>query len=96
MSAVVAALVPVVVLLAVVLAAAVLAATRSARTALPVLLDLLLVAGLLRLSATGTWEAIGSAALVVVVRKVATYGIGLAGRDHVHMVGRASRMSDGS
>lgn len=75
MSTVIATAVPIVVAAALVLSGSVLVATRDVRAALPVLLDLLLVAGLVRLSATGTWEAIGSAALVVVIRKVVTFGI---------------------
>jgi hypothetical protein len=53
----------------VVAALAVLAATRSPRTALPVLLDLLLAAGLLRLAAAPGWAALGTAAAVVAVRR---------------------------
>lgn len=60
---------------ALLLAVGVLTRTHDIRAALSVFLDLLLVAGLLRLSATGTWQAIGSAAVVVVVRKLAAYGI---------------------
>jgi len=49
---------------------------RPLRRALPVLLDLLLAAGLLRLTQDGTWRAPSTAALVVVVRKlVAEYGL---------------------
>ena len=80
MTELVAALVPVVVAAALLVAGLVLLATRQVAVALPVLLDLLLVAGLLRLSATGSWQAIASAAAIVVVRKLATLGIGAARR----------------
>jgi hypothetical protein len=40
-----------------------------------VLLDLLLAAGLLHLSADAAWSGIGSAALVLVIRKVAGLGL---------------------
>ncbi len=79
MTAVVAAVVPLVVAAALVLSALALVVTRRVGVALPILLDLLLAAGLLRLSATGSWQAIASAAAIVVVRKLATLGIA-AGR----------------
>ena len=50
------------------------------RTALPVLLDLLLAAGLLRLAAASTPEALTSVAAVVVVRRLASTGIRLSVR----------------
>lgn len=62
-----------------VVAGLVLVSARSPATALAVLLDLLLAAGLLRLTADLGPTAIVSAALVVVVRKVAGLGIA-AGR----------------
>jgi hypothetical protein len=65
----------VLVLAALVFAAATLAATRSMRSALPVLLDLLLAAGLLKLAVANSWQAIGSAALVVLIRKIAVAGL---------------------
>jgi hypothetical protein len=52
------------------LAALTLASTRSLRPALGVLLDLLLGAGLLRLTFLDTWTAIASAAALVAVRKL--------------------------
>ena len=79
-SALVAALVPVVVAAGLALSALTLLSTRRMTTALPVLLDLLLAAGLLRLSATASWQAIASAAAIVVIRKLATLGITAAGR----------------
>lgn len=75
MTGLVAAVVPVVGALAVLLGGCVLVSTRRVSAALPVLLDLLLVAGLLRLSATRDWAAIASAALVVLVRQVAARSI---------------------
>jgi hypothetical protein len=79
-SALVAALVPVVVAAGLALSALTLLSTRRMTTALPVLLDLLLAAGLLRLSATASWQAIASAAAIVLIRKLATLGITAARR----------------
>ena len=57
-------------------AAAVLVRTRSVEQALPVLLELLLAAGLLRLSQDVTWQTLATAAVVVVLRRlVAAYGL---------------------
>jgi hypothetical protein len=75
LSALVTALVPVVVAAALAVSALTLLSTRRIATALPVLLDLLLAAGLLRLSATASWQAIASAAAIVLIRKLATLGI---------------------
>jgi hypothetical protein len=80
LSALVAALVPVVVAAGLALSALTLLSTRRLSAALPVLLDLLLAAGLLRLSATASWQAIASAAAIVVIRKLATLGITAARR----------------
>ena len=80
LSALVAALVPVVVAAGLALSALTLLSTRRVTVALPVLLDLLLAAGLLRLSATASWQAIASAAAIVVIRKLATLGIAAARR----------------
>ena len=68
MTAVVAGLVPLVVSAALLVSGLVLLVTRRVGVALPVLLDLLLTAGLLRLSASASWQAIASAAAIVVVR----------------------------
>jgi hypothetical protein len=89
----VAALAPMIALAAVVVAGLVLASTRRPTVALPVLLDLLLAAGLLRLTADLQWDAIASAALVVVIRKLASVGIA-AGRTVSASTG--SRGSGGS
>ena len=53
------------------LAAATLLGTGSVRAALPVLLDLMMAAGLLRPAGADSWSALGSAALVVAIRKLA-------------------------
>jgi len=74
-STLIAGLVPLVVLAALILAALVLAVTRDPFTALPVLLDMLLAASLLRLSATASWHAIATAAVLVAVRKLAMSGM---------------------
>ncbi|HET7684058.1 MAG TPA: hypothetical protein VFK34_10380 [Marmoricola sp.] len=65
---------------AVVLGVAVFLATRHVRSALGVLLDLLLAAGLLRLGTDQSWSAIASAAALVVVRKLAMSGVTTASR----------------
>ncbi len=49
---------------------AVLASTRRPVTALAVLLDLLLAAGLLRLAAVDDWRGIIAAAAIVVIRRL--------------------------
>ncbi|CAM3314857.1 MULTISPECIES: DUF1622 domain-containing protein [Williamsia] len=59
----------------VVLAAAVLVRTRQLTVALPILLDLLLAAGVLRLSAAAPWQAIMVTAVVVVLRKAASWSL---------------------
>jgi hypothetical protein len=47
-----------------------LAVTRRLGLALSVALELLTAAGLLRLSAEGTWKAVASAATVIIIRKL--------------------------
>ena len=62
--------------LALVAAGVVLARTRRVDQALPVLLELLLAAGLLRLTSDAGWRAIATAAVIVVLRKVVVaYGL---------------------
>lgn len=62
--------------LALVSAGAVLARTRSLPQALPVLLELFLAAGLLRLAHDPSWRAIAGAAALVLLRKlVVAYGL---------------------
>ncbi|MDP9845442.1 hypothetical protein [Streptosporangium lutulentum] len=58
-------------------ALAALLAGGGPRTAMAVLLDFLLAAGLLRLSEAQTWTAVAVAALTVVIRKVAVAGFSL-------------------
>lgn len=55
--------------------AAVLLRTREVRLPVGVLLDFLLAAGLLRLSASPTPTAIASAALIVLIRRVVSFGL---------------------
>jgi uncharacterized membrane protein len=63
-------------LLGLVCAAAVLARTRRLAQALPVLLDFLMAAGLLRLTHDATWRALATAAVIVLLRKlVASFGL---------------------
>lgn len=61
---------------AVIVGLVVVLASRRLSVGLPVFLDLLLAAGLLRLSAGATWDAIVAAAAIVAIRKVVTFGIG--------------------
>lgn len=56
-------------------AGAVLARAREVRLPIGVLLDFLLAAGLLRLAVAPTSRALASAALIVVIRKVVTFGL---------------------
>lgn len=74
MSGLIAVAVPLLTVAAIVVSMLVLVQTRSAAAALPVLLDLLLAVGLLRLSATATWDGIASAALIVAIRTLAIVG----------------------
>ena len=57
-----------------------LAATRRPATALGVLLDLLLAAGLLRLAGTPSWHAIAVSAAIVLLRRLIGTGLRLGGR----------------
>jgi hypothetical protein len=70
---------PLVASAALVVSGLVLLSSRRPAVALPVLLDLLLAAGALRLTADLSWSAVTTAAVVVLVRKLATVGIA-AGR----------------
>ncbi|MEU8382092.1 hypothetical protein [Streptosporangium sp. NPDC048865] len=67
-------LVPLIVVMGLAAALAVLLSGGGPRDAMAVLLDFLLAAGLLRLSQAQTWAAIITAALTVVVRKLAVAG----------------------
>lgn len=67
-------LVPLIVVMGLASALAVLLSGGGPGGALAVLLDFLLAAGLLRLSQAQTWAAIATAALTVVIRKLAVAG----------------------
>ena len=56
--------------LAVAVGAGAFAATHDVRSSLALLLDLLLAAGLLRLSADSSWSVLGTAAAIVAVRQL--------------------------
>ncbi|GGX69174.1 hypothetical protein [Streptomyces minutiscleroticus] len=64
----------------VLIALAVGAATRRLDHALPVLLDFLTAAGLIRLAADVSWHSILGAAAVLTVRKVAAFGLRAGGK----------------
>ncbi len=51
------------------------AATRRIRTALPLLLDFLMAAGLMRLAGDLSWSGILVTVAIIAVRKVAAYGV---------------------
>ena len=53
------------------------AARAGPRTAVPVLLDFLLAAGLLRLTATQEWDRIAATALIVIIRHIVSAGLSL-------------------
>ena len=59
---------------AVVIAVLLWATTRSWSPTMPVFLELLLAAGLLRLGATGTWHAIAGAGAIVLIRTLVSWG----------------------
>ncbi len=80
MSALLTELTPVIAGFGVVLASAVLVRTRQLSAALPVLLDFLLAAGLLRLTAAAPWRAIIAVAVIVILRKVVTWSLGRTAR----------------
>lgn len=72
----VAPLVPLLIVAAIAVFALVLLVTRDIRTALPVLLDLLVAAGLLRLSAPEvSWRALVTAAALIAIRRLAGWGL---------------------
>ncbi|MGY1696926.1 MULTISPECIES: DUF1622 domain-containing protein [unclassified Geodermatophilus] len=66
--------------MALVAGAVTLASTRRPALALGVFLDLLLAAGLLRLAAEPTWTSLGTAAAVVLLRRVVGAGLRAGGR----------------
>jgi hypothetical protein len=59
----------------VLLATAVYLATGRLTVALPVLLDMLMAAGVLRLGAEAPWSSVATAAAIIVLRKVVLTGI---------------------
>lgn len=91
MSMAVTAVTPVLLLAALVLGALALVRTRQIGVALPVFLDLLLAVGLLHLGTSGSWQTISGAAVLIVVRKLATYSIARAAgaRRRVSLAGPA-------
>ena len=57
-----------------------LVATRRPAVALPVLLDLLVAAGLLRLVGEPGWQALGTAAAIILLRRLIGLGLRTGGR----------------
>ena len=57
-----------------------LVATRRPAAALPVLLDLLVAAGLLRLVGEPGWQALGTAAAIILLRRLIGLGLRTGGR----------------
>jgi hypothetical protein len=56
-------------------AALALVLTRRMRLAIAILLDFLMAAGLLRLAGTPTWSRLGAAALILLIRQLASWGL---------------------
>jgi hypothetical protein len=80
---------------AVLVALLVLLSTRKISVALPVALELLMAAGLIRLSASSTWQAIASAALIVLIRKVVVHSMSPRRRPGLPWVRRQSPHAPG-
>ena len=57
-----------------------LATTRRPAAALPVFLDLLVAAGLLRLVGQPSWQALATAAAVILLRRLIGFGLRTGGR----------------
>jgi hypothetical protein len=57
-----------------------LVATRRPAAALPVFLDLLVAAGLLRLVGQPSWQALATAAAILVLRRLLGFGLRTGGR----------------
>ena len=55
-------------------------ATRRPAAALPVFLDLLVAAGLLRLVGEPSWQALATAAAILVLRRLIGFGLRTGGR----------------
>ncbi len=60
--------------------------TRDLGAALPITLDFLMAAGLLRLATTQTWQAIATAAAILLIRKVVSLGLTVTMRAGGHLV----------
>jgi hypothetical protein len=90
------AVVPVVVVVGIACAGTAWAATGSLRAGLSLLLDLLLAAGLLRLTVAASWEALATAAAVVIVRKLTGGGVTVAARLRRTGHGPARRRQEGA
>ena len=71
------ALASLIVLFGLLAASVVTARSRSLRVGVPVLLEFLLAAGLIRLSSTDTWSAIAVAAVVLGIRRLVVLRLGL-------------------
>lgn len=56
-------------------AALALAVTRKVPLAIALLLDFLTAAGLLRLAGTPTWSRLATAALIILIRQLASWGL---------------------
>lgn len=78
---------------AVVIAVLLWVATRAWSPTMPVFLELLLAAGLLRLGATDTWRAIGGAAMIVLIRGLVKTSAGQRTRSRQHVVSASLRRS---
>ena len=57
-----------------------LVSTRSPAAALPVFLDLLVAAGLLRLVGQPSWQALATAAAIILLRRLIGFGLRTGGR----------------
>ena len=75
-------------------AALVLARFRDVRQALAVLLEFLLAAGLLRLVHSVTYQGLATTALIVVIRKLVSFGF--SSRGHAGASGRDASPAAGS
>ncbi|MGY2127754.1 hypothetical protein [Blastococcus sp. SYSU DS0617] len=75
--------------------AVVLVRTRRPTAALPVLLELLLAAGLLRLAGDPSWGAIATAAALVLLRRLIGAGLRAGERSLVPGTAQAGRGSSG-
>ena len=70
-------------------------ATRRPAAALPVFLDLLVAAGLLRLVGEPSWQALASAAAILVLRRLIGFGLRTGGRTRASTrPDRPSRLPD--